>query len=334
MILMTSNSAVPVIPECKGNYGSAKHYYYLILATGRGWDLANPSPTWPRHERGLPLASWGLGRRGGAFARPGWGRLQARCPPAPGETCAALIHPQVIAWPRGGPDDTRRPGRTSRDYKVIHCHSKHPPRCAGCNKEVIFAPSAATVPPSLLAAACSLALSSLGLCWHHGGLLAGAAPWSCHVAAAPCLLLVLSVLAPRFGQKWPNTFHRPVPPTPLPFTLPLLQMCSCLSRLVSPEWSECTDCIHFILQSASHAAHREQGSPGCLAGAMPPAPGTGTARGSVLQALLASGMCKACSPWLGLANVSRPIANTVCIAFPLKLSWATLGSELGIIQSS
>lgn len=66
MILMTSNSAVSVIPECKGNYGSAKYYYYLILVTGWGWDLVSPSPIWPREEWGLPPSlhpSQDLGRK-------------------------------------------------------------------------------------------------------------------------------------------------------------------------------------------------------------------------------------------------------------------------------
>lgn len=67
MILMTSNSAVAVIPESKGNYGSAKYYYYLILVTGWGWDLMSPSPIWPREEWGLPPPlhpSHGLGSKG------------------------------------------------------------------------------------------------------------------------------------------------------------------------------------------------------------------------------------------------------------------------------
>lgn len=55
MILMTSNSAVSVISECKGNY--AKYYYYLILVTGWRWDLVSPAPIWPREEWGLPLPS-------------------------------------------------------------------------------------------------------------------------------------------------------------------------------------------------------------------------------------------------------------------------------------
>lgn len=72
MILMTSNSAVSVISECKGNYGSAKYYYYLILVTGWRWDLVNPAPIWPREEWGLPLPSTPLKACKGRTVQARW----------------------------------------------------------------------------------------------------------------------------------------------------------------------------------------------------------------------------------------------------------------------
>jgi len=87
---MTSNSAVPVIPECKGNYGSAQCYYYLILVTGWGWDLVSPSPVWPREEWGLPPSPHPVtareeGRKGGRAVRAGLGQDSA-----PSPTCGTL----------------------------------------------------------------------------------------------------------------------------------------------------------------------------------------------------------------------------------------------------
>lgn len=86
MILMTSNSAVSVIPECKGNYGSAKYYYYyLILVTRWGWDLASTSPIWPREEWGLPPSLHPLQAWEGRTVQAGW-----RQDSAPSFSCVNL----------------------------------------------------------------------------------------------------------------------------------------------------------------------------------------------------------------------------------------------------
>lgn len=85
MILMTSNSAVSVISECKGNYGSAKYYYYLILVTGWRWDLVSPSPIWCREEWGLPLPSTPLKACEGRTVQAGWSQDSA-----PSSSCSNL----------------------------------------------------------------------------------------------------------------------------------------------------------------------------------------------------------------------------------------------------
>lgn len=85
MILMTSNSAVSVISECKGNYGSAKYYYYLILVTGWRWDLVSLSPIWCREEWGLPLPSTPLKACEGRTVQAGWSQDSA-----PSSSCSNL----------------------------------------------------------------------------------------------------------------------------------------------------------------------------------------------------------------------------------------------------
>lgn len=98
------------------------------------------------------------------------------------------------------------------------CHSKHPLYCTGtaihggCNKEVIFAPVAATFSLNLSASASGVVPASLWSCWHWRGLLAGAAPRRCHVTTARHLL-ILSILAIRgFGHKCGAARH----PSPCP----------------------------------------------------------------------------------------------------------------------
>lgn len=74
------------------------------------------------------------------------------------------------------------------------------------------------------------------------------------------------------------------------------------------------------LSKALILLHAKQGSPQHLGSTIFPDPGTDTACGSLLEALVRSEARKVYSCWLGLTNVLGLITHTACIVLSLKLS--------------